>query len=379
MAFNDDSAPLLVRIEASQAKIEKQLASIAAKAAKTAKGVEDDFAKANGKVGRSFDGGGKEAEKGLGRARAAAANLSFQLNDIATGLAGGLSPFQIMAQQGGQVAQIMQQVTADGAGARGALTALGGAITGLLNPVSLASVALIGLTGMAVKYFSEFQSGGKMSEEEIKKQDALISRMRDSWRDTLPALDAYIAKLEQAERLQQSLNAATAKIRQMYQSAAAIMSSGGAGGNILAELQAGAGAGGQVQQVNALAAEWVKLQQKIEKNTATLADFRKVADLAAAINGTEALRTKSNAMLDDLRKKIGDAAGAQEKLNEAQHQNVVIAGELVAAQSLLKTAYGKSEAAGVAAYDRAREWASKLYGENSKLVEQIDKLKNSYD
>lgn len=37
------------------------------------------------------------------------ANMSFQLNDVVTGLALGQSPFMIIAQQGGQVVQILQQ------------------------------------------------------------------------------------------------------------------------------------------------------------------------------------------------------------------------------------------------------------------------------
>ncbi len=37
------------------------------------------------------------------------ANMSFQLNDVVTGLALGQSPFMIIAQQGGQVIQILQQ------------------------------------------------------------------------------------------------------------------------------------------------------------------------------------------------------------------------------------------------------------------------------
>jgi len=41
--------------------------------------------------------------------RAALQNLSFQINDIATSLASGSSPFQVLAQQGGQVMQVWQQ------------------------------------------------------------------------------------------------------------------------------------------------------------------------------------------------------------------------------------------------------------------------------
>lgn len=96
---------------------------------------------------------------GLGAAKATAANenfarsssnsqqaitqLSFQINDIATSLASGSSPFQVLAQQGGQVFQVWQQSpTVFGDAAR--------AIGGILTPARLvgagvASAALIGI------------------------------------------------------------------------------------------------------------------------------------------------------------------------------------------------------------------------------------------
>lgn len=59
--------------------------------------------------------------KGVGLNAYAWQNLSFQVNDVVTSLASGISPFQTLAQQGGQIYQILQ--TSQG-GVGGALTAI---------------------------------------------------------------------------------------------------------------------------------------------------------------------------------------------------------------------------------------------------------------
>jgi hypothetical protein len=69
--------------------------------------------------------GNTAAVAGMGRASGLAAhhvtNLSFQINDMVTGVLSGQNPLRIMAQQSGQVVQIMQQA---GLGVRGFTMAL---------------------------------------------------------------------------------------------------------------------------------------------------------------------------------------------------------------------------------------------------------------
>lgn len=73
--------------------------------------------------------------------------LSFQLNDVVTGLMLGQSPFMIMAQQGGQVLQILQ--TGQG-GVSGTLKNIGATLAGLVTPATVAvgSLAVVGLTAL---------------------------------------------------------------------------------------------------------------------------------------------------------------------------------------------------------------------------------------
>jgi phage-related minor tail protein len=60
--------------------------------------------------------------------------LSFQVNDVLTGLASGQSPFMILAQQGGQVQQIL---SAGQGGIVGSLKSIGSAISAMATPARL--------------------------------------------------------------------------------------------------------------------------------------------------------------------------------------------------------------------------------------------------
>lgn len=89
-------------------------------------------------------------------------NLSFQLNDVVSGLAMGQSPFMIMAQQGGQVYQILQ--TAQG-GVTGALKDLGGKLIGLVTPARLAFGGILAGIGTVVAAYASWDS----SQKEIQR------------------------------------------------------------------------------------------------------------------------------------------------------------------------------------------------------------------
>ncbi|MEY9198669.1 GH24 family phage-related lysozyme (muramidase) [Sinorhizobium fredii] len=195
MAANDDTARLLVSIEATQAKFAKDMARIAKAAGDTATGVERSFQRANDNVGRSFEQGGRRVERSLGSQRAAVSNLSFQLNDIAMGLASGTSPFTIMVQQGSQVSQVLQ----GSGGILGAVKTLGGALASMVNPVSLASFALIGLTGAAVQYLTTLSSGVPEAEELLKEHANVIKSFDAAWGVAEEGAKQYSDSVKQIE------------------------------------------------------------------------------------------------------------------------------------------------------------------------------------
>lgn len=187
---NDDTARLLVSIEATTKRFEKQLASIAKQAGDTAGGIEKSFQKANDNIAK----GGATVTRSLGQQRAAAQQLSFQLNDVATQLLSGTSGFQVAAQQTGQITQALQQA---GGGAAG-IKALGSALGSLISPISLVSFGLIALTGYAVEYFTSTEDGTKEANKALKEHNQLVQSVAKQWGDAVPSLKAYAEELERA-------------------------------------------------------------------------------------------------------------------------------------------------------------------------------------
>ncbi|TIL38520.1 phage tail length tape measure family protein [Mesorhizobium sp.] len=213
-ATAEDLARLVVSIELSQAKVEKQAAAIAKSAERAANKIDSDFARANDNVAKSFQRGGKAAVDTTRRTGAAVSQLSFQLNDIAMGLASGTSPFTIMVQQGSQVTQALSMA---GGGAGGAVRALGGAFASMVNPVSLATFAIIGLGGAAVQYFVNLLSDSEDAEKTLKEQAELIGKVADKWGDALPALKAYNDERKQLAEEQDIKGAIDAAVAGEYE------------------------------------------------------------------------------------------------------------------------------------------------------------------
>jgi hypothetical protein len=92
---------------------------------------------------------------------ASMANMSFQLNDIASGLAMGQSPFTIMAQQGGQVFQIWQMN-------RDVFKQTGAAILSVVTPTRLLVGGFVGVAAASYLVISRIaeteKKFGELSE-----------------------------------------------------------------------------------------------------------------------------------------------------------------------------------------------------------------------
>src|SRR5690349_11057171 len=143
---------LLAIFEAKFSSLEKALSKARGDAQKSFGDIEAAGTRAEGmlaKVGSRGTPGIDKLNKSLGATKLNTANLAAQFNDIGVQLASGTSPFLVAIQQGSQINQVIGQ-----AGAAGAVKALGGAFFSLLNPVSLATFAVIGLGGAAVQYFA---------------------------------------------------------------------------------------------------------------------------------------------------------------------------------------------------------------------------------
>lgn len=311
-ATTEDLARLLVSIEFTQKQSEKQLAAIAKRAGQTAESIEDRYRKANDNVGKSFDAASKKSVASVGAQRAAISNLSFQLNDIATSLSGGASPFTVMMQQGSQVAQALSST---GGGLSGVVKTLGGAFASLANPVSIASFAIIGLTGYAVQYFSELLSGGEKSEKVLKEEAELIDRVAQKWGEALPTLKKYNDERNRLKDQTDLTNAAEAVAQGQYEPIRKVI------GDVRAEIGALVvdlrQAGTEDEDILKLQDSFNGLYEKVEAGKASTSQLREVqANLASIFKATgipaaEAMAASIGKVADELDRAIEAADGAR--------------------------------------------------------------------
>lgn len=184
-----DFERLVLAFEANTSNVEKQLKKLndlVNRSMNDNKRSTDEFGNALGNAAGKGGMAANKLNKSLAATRFATANVAAQFQDIGVQLAGGQSPFQIALQQGTQLNQVLGQ-----AGARGAVSLLGSAFASLLNPISLATIAIIALGGYAVQYFMKVVDGGEKSAEELDKQASLIQEVANKWGAALPALKAY--------------------------------------------------------------------------------------------------------------------------------------------------------------------------------------------
>ena len=179
----------------------KALEETAAAAAKT-KGALQNVAPAAEKVG--------QATAAMGRANHTAAggvgNLTAQFNDIGVMLMAGQNPLQLAIQQGTQITQVIGPM-----GAAGAVRALGSALIGMLNPVSLVTIGSIAAGAAMIQWLT-----GSSKEAEIA-QKAVTALQK--------AVDAYTAASKRAAQssaqLGKEFGSQTAAARQLLREQAA--------------------------------------------------------------------------------------------------------------------------------------------------------------
>lgn len=113
---------------------------------------------------------------GLGAATAYSTNLMAQWNDIAVMAMAGQNPMMLMMQQGTQVTQVFGLMRASGLSVG---TALRASFMGMLNPVSLATMAVIGFGTAAVQWFMQSGDQAKSLDEalgDLEKSTSAVDR-----------------------------------------------------------------------------------------------------------------------------------------------------------------------------------------------------------
>lgn len=112
----------------------------------------------------------------VGRSTAAHANLFAQFNDIAVMLAAGQNPLQLALQQGTQISQVLNGL---GGGPMNILKALGQGFLFMINPISLATIAIIGFGSYAFQWLSKLWPEAKTVKDRMDDLSAAVTKYTD--------------------------------------------------------------------------------------------------------------------------------------------------------------------------------------------------------
>lgn len=107
-------------------------------------------------------------------AAAQVGQLGFQLNDIIMMMSLGQSPFMLMMQQGPQVTQVFDGLRKSGMAIG---PTLAGAFLNMLNPVSLATLAVIGFGTAAVQWLTDTGEAAETAEDAISRLADIQGRL----------------------------------------------------------------------------------------------------------------------------------------------------------------------------------------------------------
>ena len=129
----------------------------------------------------------QDAERAIKGVGGQLGNLGGQFQDIAIQLQSGTSPFTIALQQGTQISAALGQ-----AGAGGAVKALGAAFVSILSPVSLATIAIIALGGVAIQWLSSVIPKTETATEAINRHAESIKKIITGYDGAETALNEYL-------------------------------------------------------------------------------------------------------------------------------------------------------------------------------------------
>jgi hypothetical protein len=231
-------------------------------------------------AGAALQASGARAAAAMGGAGFATGNLAAQLNDIGVMLASGQSPLILAIQQGSQINQIF-------AGLSGpqVLGALKSAFLSLINPISLVTIGTIAAGAALFQYVTSLNTDGRESTEVIKEQNDLIRRVAENWGDAVPSLKAYVDELDRAAETSDLNQATDTLVDKAFEEARRRVA------DMRVELAAARvdiqAVGGTAEEIDALQAAFVALEQVTADGSATTQDLDAVMSLLAGTTGSE--------------------------------------------------------------------------------------------
>ncbi|MCS0459539.1 phage tail length tape measure family protein [Rhizobium favelukesii] len=121
-------------------------------------------------------------------------NLGYQAFDIGQGLAGGISPAMIAAQQGPQIAQLY----AGSGGIKAALQDVSAIAAGAVASVGALPLALGAATLAAIAFGSKFLDSSKKAEEALEKHEETLKRIKGLFDNAGTASEQYGQRVQGA-------------------------------------------------------------------------------------------------------------------------------------------------------------------------------------
>jgi Prophage tail length tape measure protein len=172
-----DFANLGINIDSSSAA---QASTALDQLARTGEQVETRVERSMGDITESMNraamANAQSAERLSRQTRASVSNLTYQISDIGQMLAVGQSPFILMMQQGDQVSGALRDLSANGKG--GVIGGIGAALRGLLNPITLATYAFIGLGSLAFYWLTGTEEKALSLEKQVKNLSGTFDSFR---------------------------------------------------------------------------------------------------------------------------------------------------------------------------------------------------------
>ena len=239
--------------------------------------------------------------------------VAAQFQDIAVQLAGGQSPFLIALQQGTQLSG-----TLGDQGIKGALKTLAGGFLSLLNPVSLATIGMIGLGGAAFQYLTGAGEEVESVDDKLKRHADLIASLKPAYGKATEGLEQYASESRTVleaqlavsmDSLKASLEARAREIEELMSTAVPVFT----------DIATGAGFGGADLQVReeykAFADTIGRLKAEAISGTPNVRAFREAVSEAIRTAGDN---TKIRELGGELLKASEDALKLEQALTAAE-------------------------------------------------------------
>jgi hypothetical protein len=144
-----------------------------------------------------------------GTARSSFSGVAAQFQDIGVTAAMGMNPLLIALQQGTQLSAQLQLSASNG---QGVFKSLGQGIVGLINPISITTIAAIALGTALIQSLGSVLPASETANEALKRHKEALDKIVEGYEGAEGALDDYFDKANRVPAF-----AASAQLRQQFE------------------------------------------------------------------------------------------------------------------------------------------------------------------